>query len=126
MDESNPKSIPDDPLVANPYNAPMAELVSPPPYINPENEGDATGGVIPYKNPHALIAYYLGIVSLLPVIGVPFGVASVTLGCMGLSRRKRNPVIKGSAHAWIGIILGSLSLLCGAGIVVAIIASSVG
>lgn len=101
----------------NPYDAPMAEVVGQQPMMPPTNEGDATGGVIPYKNPHALIAYYLGIISLLPLIGVPFGIASVILGFMGLSRRKQNPVIKGSAHAWIGIIFGMLSLLCGTGFV---------
>ena len=104
----------------NPYNAPMAEVVGQP-QLPPSNEGDATGGVIPYKNPHALIAYYLGIISLLPLIGVPFGIASVILGFMGLGRRKKNPVIKGSAHAWIGIIFGTLSILCGTGFVVLMI-----
>jgi hypothetical protein len=105
----------------NPYDAPMAEVVGQRPMMPPTNEGDATGGVIPYKNPHALIAYYLGILSLLPIIGVPFGLASVILGFMGLSRRKKNPVIKGSVHAWIGIVFGMLSILCGSGLVVTMI-----
>ena len=81
-------------------------------------DGDATGGLIPYKNPKALMAYYLGIVSLLIF---PLGIVSIILGFMGLADRKRNPVIKGSAHAWIGIVLGGLSLLCSAGIVFTII-----
>ena len=71
-----------------------------------ETEGDATGGVIPYKNAPALIAYYLSILSLLPCIGLPFGVASLILGIIGLKKRAANPVIKGSVHAWIGIIVG--------------------
>ena len=75
-----------------------------------KGEGDATGGLIPYKNPKALISYYLGIGSLLIF---PLGFVSIVLGFMGLADRKRNPVIKGSAHAWIGIVLGGLSLLCG-------------
>ena len=108
----------------NPYNAPMAEIVGQQPMMPPTDEGDATGGVIPYKNPHALIAYYLGIVSLLPVIGVPFGLASVILGFMGLSRRKQNPA-SGSVHAWIGIVFGMLSLLCGTGMIVTMIFAAV-
>ena len=104
----------------NPYNTPVAEVVGHP-QLPSTMEGDATGGVIPYKNPHALIAYYLGIVSLFPLVGIPFGIAAVILGFMGLSRRKKNPVIKGSAHAWIGIVCGSLSILCGAGFVVLMI-----
>ena len=71
-------------------------------------EGDATGGIIPYKNPKALIAYYLGILSGLPIIGLPFGIAAFVLGILGLRDRSRNPVIKGSVHAGIGIGCGCL------------------
>jgi hypothetical protein len=68
--------------------------------------GDATGGIIPYKNPKALIAYYLGICSGLPLIGLPLGIAAFVLGVQGLQARQRNPVIKGSIHAGIGIGCG--------------------
>ena len=78
------------------------------PQKNAHGEGDATGGRIPYKNPKALIAYYLGIASGLPLIGFPLGVAAFILGIMGLRDRKRNPVIKGSVHAGIGIGCGGL------------------
>ncbi len=73
--------------------------------------GDATGGIIPYKNPAALIAYYCGIFSMLPFIGMFAGIPGVILGVIGLRRRKANPVIKGSVHAWIGIVLGGLTTL---------------
>lgn len=69
-------------------------------------EGDSTGGVIPYKNPKALLAYYLGILSGLPLIGLPIGIVALVLGVQGLQARKRNPVIKGSIHAGIGIGCG--------------------
>lgn len=69
-------------------------------------EGDATGGVIPYKNPKALVAYYLGIFSGFPLIGLPLGIAAFVLGILGLKDRKKNPVIKGSVHAGIGIGCG--------------------
>ena len=95
----------------NPYESPIQAK---PVYRDPQMEGDATGGIIPYKNPKALIAYYLGIGSLLIF---PLGFASIILGFMGLADRKRNPVIKGSAHAWIGIVLGFLSILCGGALV---------
>ena len=72
--------------------------------------GDSTGGVIPYKNPQALIAYYLGVFSLIPCLGIPLAVAALVLGVLGLRARKRNPEIKGSAHAWIGIIAGGFML----------------
>ena len=90
-----------------PYRTPNPSepQMRPTPPMN-ANQGDATGGVIPYKNPPALIAYYISLLSLLPFIGLPFGVAAFILGIVGLKKRAANPVIKGSAHAWIGIILG--------------------
>ena len=107
-----------NPYAAAPTQAPQQYQYSDSP---PVQEGDGTGGVIPYKNPKALIAYYLGIVSGLPFIGFPFGIAAFVLGIMGLKARKRNPVIKGSAHAWIGIGCGGLfTLLWGLLIIVGI------
>lgn len=101
-----------------------AEVMAQPiPQAVPET-GDGTGGLIPYKNPKALISYYLGIFSLLPVLGFPLGLASIILGVGGLRARRRTPIIKGSAHAIIGIVLGvcgmPLHLLFGMGIAVAI------
>jgi hypothetical protein len=90
------------------------------------NEGDSTGGLIPYKNPHALVAYYLGLFSLAPCIGLPLGIGGLVLGIMGLKKRRENPVIKGSVHAWIGIIMGGTMALIWliVGVVVAIAAAS--
>lgn len=95
------------------------QLPLPPPL--PVEQGDATGGVIPYKNPHALTAYYLSIFGLFPLIGILLAIPAVILGISGLKKRKRNPVIKGSVHAWIGIVLGSLSILYNGLIIVAMI-----
>ncbi len=88
-------------------------------------EGDKTGGLIPYKNPHALIAYYLGIAALLPVVGLPIGIASIILGIIGLRKRRENPVIKGSVHAIIGIVFGACSLLCQGGFIATAIVSAI-
>jgi hypothetical protein len=98
-----------NPEQPNPYatnNSPQQVPGPPPSYSSPEMQGDGTGGLIPYKNPKALIAYYLGILSGLPLIGLPLGVASFVLGIRGLQDRKKNPIIKGSVHAWIGIGCG--------------------
>jgi len=72
------------------------------------SEGDATGGVIPYKNPAALAAYYLGLFSMLPCIGLALAIPALILGIIGLRNRARNPAIKGSVHAWIGIVMGAI------------------
>ena len=83
--------------------------------------GDATGGIIPYKNPQALISYYLGIFSVLPLIGFPLGVAAIILGACGLRSRSRNPMIKGSIHAGIGIACGLLFSLLWGGVIALIV-----
>lgn len=77
----------------------------------PEPEGDSTGGLIPYKNPKALIAYYLGLFSIFPVLGLFMAIAALFLGRRGLADVKEQPVIKGQVHAWIGIGCGSIGLL---------------
>ena len=82
----------------------------PPPPPSLVARGDATGGIIPYKNPHALIAYYLGIFGLIPVIGFFLAIAAVFLGFSGIKKRKLDPIIKGTAHAVIGIVLGVISI----------------
>ncbi|MEZ6095616.1 MAG: hypothetical protein R3C03_15545 [Pirellulaceae bacterium] len=102
----------------NPYSSPLQQDQPQYPNASTSSEGDATGGLIPYKNPKALIAYYLGIASGLPLIGLPLGMTAFVLGILGLKDRKKNPVIKGSAHAWVGIGCGGLfTLLWGALIV---------
>lgn len=81
-----------------------------------EDDDDAGDGgigtLIPYRNPKALAAYYFGFFSLIPVVGIlaaPFG---VVLGVLGLKAVRANPEVKGSVHAWIGIIFGMISLTC--------------
>jgi len=75
--------------------------------------------VIPYKNPKALVAYYLAIFSLIPCIGIPLGIAALVLGVLGLKAAKEHPQSHGKVHAWIGIILGGL---CGFGYLIGMIA----
>jgi hypothetical protein len=70
------------------------------------DDRDATGGVIPYKNSSALIAYYCGVFSVLPCF--PIGLVGLVLGIKGLKYAKAHPESKGKVHAWIGIIAGGL------------------
>ena len=62
------------------------------------------GGMIPTKNPAALAAYYLGIFSTIPLLGVPLGIAAVVLGIKALRKARERPEVKGKIHAWVGII----------------------
>jgi len=64
--------------------------------------------IIPYKNPKALTSYYLGVFSLIPFIGILLGLTAVILGFLGLKDKRKNPMIKGTVHAIVGIVLGIL------------------
>jgi len=87
-------------------------------------KGDATGGVIPYKNPRALISYYLGLFSLFPVLGLILGVVAIVLGIQGIKFYRKHPQVRGIVHAWIGICAGAGAMLLQAGIVCAIVAAA--
>jgi hypothetical protein len=83
-----------------------------------DTEGDATGGVIPYKNAPALIAYYCGVFSLAACIPVPFlflplPIAALVCGIKGLRKAKAEPHVRGQVHAWIGVIAGSIFTVLG-------------
>ena len=84
------------------------------------------GGLIPYRNAPALVAYYLGIFSLVPVAGLLPAVPAFVLGIIGLKKQKRQPEVKGGVHAWVGIILGGLMALLWGGILIALIARIAG
>ncbi len=77
----------------------------------PEIKSDPTGGLIPYKNPYALVGYYLSIFSMIPFVGIPLGVAGIICGIVGVRRRNRNPIMRGTAHAWFAILFSALVIL---------------
>jgi len=105
---------PDNPEYQGPAD-PAEQPVPPPPYPQagyppqPYPTGnDPIEGMIPYKNPPALIAYYLGVFSFV----VPFmGIASIVTGFIGLSKHKENPLVRGKGHSITGIILGVLTVI---------------
>ena len=92
---------------------PTAPMATP----NAAPAGDATGGVIPYKNPQALIGYYTGLAafafSCIPPLGLPIGIVALVLGIRGFRAYRKTPVIGGPVHAWIAIAGGSFALLLG-------------
>lgn len=78
------------------------------PAYPPPPSGGAFGGLIPDKNPSALTAYYLGIFSIIPCVGLPMGIAALVLGIRGLDLVKERPEVRGRTHALVGIITGGL------------------
>lgn len=93
--------------------APIPDPVALPvaPYQAPAPEGDGTGGLIPYKNPMALLGYYVAVFGLIPCVGLILGPTAIIMGIMGLKFNKANPHTKGVAHAWVAIVLGSIELI---------------
>ena len=80
-----------------------------PPAPAPASAEGGVSTVIPYKNVPALIAYYVGVFCIIcpPLLCFP----AIILGVIGLRRVKENPEVKGTAHAWIGVLSGSFFLL---------------
>ena len=88
---------------------------TPPPVISataakPKSDG-GLNVIIPYKNVRALTAYYLGVFSAIPVLGLPLGLAAFILGILALRFRRKNPAAGGAVHAWIGILAGGFFTL---------------
>ena len=109
---SPPQQFADHQQNENPFAGPQSNVQT----GQKLDDGDATGGLIPYKNPQALIGYYLGYLGLLPILGIPFSIAAIILGFLGYSKSKKNPAVRGAGHAIFAITVGFLGLLfCGGG-----------
>jgi hypothetical protein len=72
----------------------------------PPSKPSVMDHVIPAKNMPALLGYYFGVFSLLPVLGLLLGPAAVISGVLGL--RKARPTGVGRGHAITAIVLGGL------------------
>lgn len=91
--------------------APPAAVPPPPPPVGPPPVSavdEAFTTIIPVRNGAALTAYYLGLFSLLPLLGTAMAVIAIVLGVKGLKAVAANPSVKGKGHAWVGIICGAL------------------
>jgi len=80
---------------------------------------DVVQTFIPYKNPMGLTAYYLGVFSFIPCLGLALGPAALIFGILGVRYRKRHPTAGGVGHAISGIVMGSLTSLANWGGVIA-------
>jgi hypothetical protein len=80
---------------------------------------DAVETFIPYKNPMGLTAYYLGVFSFIPCLGLALGPAALIFGILGVRYRKRHPTAGGVGHAISGIVMGSLTSLANFGVLIA-------
>ncbi|MEK6236497.1 MAG: hypothetical protein N2C14_17460 [Planctomycetales bacterium] len=101
----------------NPYQPPRPQQEHE--YEHQDVGEEVISTVIPYRNQSALIGYYLGVFSVLscvPFLGVIFMLmsgAAVWQGIRGLQYVGEHPQAKGTAHAMVGILAGSISFLAG-------------
>mgnify|MGYP001403225031 FL=1 len=72
--------------------------------------------IIPTGNPSALIGYYLGVASLIPLVGILTGLPAIILGGVGSSKAKANSSAGGMGHAITAIVLGLIGVLVQVGI----------
>ena len=78
----------------------------------PSSQEAPLSGMIPYKNLPALIGYYFAVFSL--ILGPLLGIPAIVLGIVGLVKRSKDPRVRGLAHAWVAILLGTVtSIGCG-------------
>jgi len=62
--------------------------------------------VIPEKNPISMIAYYLGIFSLIPCLGAVLSLPAIICGIIGMVNANKQPEVGGQGHALTGLLLG--------------------
>jgi len=98
------RRVMNQPPLPDPFNTPP---LAPSPMTGAPT-GDGTGGIIPFKNPNALASYYIGLFSLIPVASYIMAPLAIALGIKGLKYAKTYPVVKGQAHAIVGIVCGTL------------------
>jgi len=96
------------PEFAAAFTPPSSHPPPTPPSAPTSKSADGLNTIIPYKNARALVAYYLGVFSVIPPFGAFLGIPALVLGISGLRFRRRNPAAGGSVHAWIGVVLGGL------------------
>ena len=66
----------------------------------PAPPSDPIASIVPYKNPPALISYYLGLFSIFPVLGLFLGVAALVLGIKGAKNVREHPGSEGKSPCW--------------------------
>lgn len=81
--------------------------------------------IIPARNPPALTAYYLGVFSLVPCLGLALGPAALAMGIVAIRAVRRTPMLPGKGHAVAGIVLGTVTSLLNWGVVAVALAGLV-
>ncbi len=104
-DGSEPQSV-----LARPE---LRMVLEAPPTVSTGVSASASSGrgpaLIPYRNGPALAGYYVAVVSLIPCLALVTGPIAATLGIAGWIKVRKNPDVRGTAHAIVAIVLGLLT-----------------
>jgi hypothetical protein len=73
----------------------------------------ALDALVPARNAPALVAYYCGVFSIIPGLGLVLGPVAIVAGIFGIRRASRHPEVRGAAHAWSGVVMGVLFPIVG-------------
>lgn len=92
----------------NPFAAPQVATTVAPLNAPASASENVAHALIPTRNGAALTAYYLGLFSIIPVLGLPLGIVAIVLGVKGLRRFREDASVRGRNHAWVGIICATL------------------
>lgn len=112
---SPPRSVLAVPMLASIIGAPPTVTG---PVVAPADSVLST--IIPYRNSAALTAYYLGVIALIPFLGLFAAPFAIGFGVVGIRAYYRDPRCRGVVHAWVGIALGLLSVVIAALILIVV------
>ncbi|MHC4989344.1 MAG: hypothetical protein ACYTGC_00045 [Planctomycetota bacterium] len=99
-------SVFDDPELLRILQAPPTYTTGVP---GSDKDSSKTPALIPYRNGPALLGYYAGVVSLVPFLSFLLGPAALVLGIVGIVKARREPHVRGMAHAIAAIALGLIT-----------------
>lgn len=108
VDGSRVRSVLSEPALKAILSVPTAPPTSPPGPRPGSGQDAPMASMIPYKNPPALIGYYMGVFSFVPLLGMVLALPAIILGIIGLVKRRKNPKVRGAAHAVLAIVFGVL------------------
>lgn len=77
---------------------------------DPTVNSAAFQALMPTQNKNAIIAYYLGFIAIIPVIGFPFAIAALIYGKKAMKQYRENPTPGAKGHAITGIVLAWIAL----------------
>jgi uncharacterized protein YqgC (DUF456 family) len=61
--------------------------------------------IIPTRNPTSIAGYYLGVFSLIPVLGLILTLPAFICGIIAIQKVSANPEVAGKGHAITAIVL---------------------